>query len=156
MQQNRVKNHLQKIKIAWEMLLYSFSIYDYFKNSEFEYTNLYFVTDNVEDYSQGTSGKNRSTLHDDLKPYADEINLKYSTNIAQLINKIHSNSIEEVIEQGIERELYYKYAADPECPKCKAQMESAYRPSYQGALEWIHQCNACGEVIHTGKELISF
>lgn len=133
-----------------------FSIYDYFKNSGFEYTNLYFVTDNVEDYSQGTSGKKRSTLHDDLKPYADEINLKYSTNIAQLINKIHSNSIEKAIEQGIERELYYKYTSEPECPKCKAQMESAYRPSYQGALEWIHQCNACGEVIHTGKELISF
>ncbi|MDA1612175.1 PIN domain-containing protein [Bacillus cereus] len=133
-----------------------FSIYDHIKRDGNEHKNLYFVTDNIQDYSQGTSGNNRSILHDDLKPYADEINLKYSTNIAQLINKLHGNSIEKAIEQGIERELYYKYTTNPECPRCTEKMDSAYRPSYYDTFEWIHLCKACGEIVHTGREQTTF
>ncbi|EMX0193199.1 DUF4935 domain-containing protein [Bacillus cereus] len=133
-----------------------FTIYEHFKGKlqlNHTYKDIYFVTTNPEDFSQSKTGKDQNFIHEDLKPYADEIGLKYSVNIARTINDIHSNMIEKAIEDGLDEELIYRNAINPECPNCSTQMKSYYAPSTFGFQRWIHECIQCGHLIRTSKEI---
>ncbi|MEH7049897.1 PIN domain-containing protein [Bacillus pseudomycoides] len=133
-----------------------FSIYDYFKQREdHAYKDIYFVTTNPDDFSQSKNGAEQNIIHEHLRPYADEIGLKYSTNIARTINNIHNNMIEKAVEDGIDEDLKYKYAVDPNCPKCTAKMNSFYAPhptAPMGIEAWTHECFKCGHKIYSKRE----
>ncbi|WP_242555208.1 PIN domain-containing protein, partial [Bacillus cereus] len=68
-----------------------FSMYEHFSNkfnnnNQCDYDQIYFVTNDVHDFSEGIDEKKRSILHHDLKELADEINLNYSDDLHTTIN----------------------------------------------------------------------
>lgn len=70
-----------------------FSIYENFSNkirnkNQYNYNQLYFVTNDVHDFSEKTNGEERDVLHPDLKKLADEIDLNYSSDIHATIRRI--------------------------------------------------------------------
>ncbi|MDZ3952341.1 PIN domain-containing protein [Bacillus thuringiensis] len=70
-----------------------FSMYENFSNTfshsnKWDYDQIYFVTNDVHDFSEGIDDEKRSILHHDLKKLADEIDLNYSDNIHSTINVI--------------------------------------------------------------------
>lgn len=72
-----------------------FSMYENFSNkfnnnNQCDYDQIYFVTNDVHDFSEGTDDEKRSILHHDLKELASEIDLKYSNDIHITINVINN------------------------------------------------------------------
>ncbi|MES9783960.1 HAD-IIIC family phosphatase [Bacillus thuringiensis] len=70
-----------------------FSMYENFSNkfnnnNQCDYDQIYFVTNDVHDFSEGTDDEKRPILHHDLQQLADEIDLKYSDDIHTTINVI--------------------------------------------------------------------
>jgi len=70
-----------------------FSMYENFSNTfnnnnQCDYDQIYFVTNDVHDFSEGTDDEKRPILHHDLKELADEIDLKYSDDIHTTIHVI--------------------------------------------------------------------
>lgn len=70
-----------------------FSMYENFSNkfnnnNQCDYDQIYFVTNDVHDFSEGTDDEKRSILHRDLKELADEMDLNYSDDIHTTINVI--------------------------------------------------------------------
>jgi hypothetical protein len=68
-----------------------FSMYEHFSNkfnnnNQCDYDQIYFVTNDVHDFSEGTDDEKRHILHHDLKELADEIDLNYSDDIHTTIN----------------------------------------------------------------------
>ncbi|KIQ85361.1 hypothetical protein RW25_19915 [Bacillus sp. L_1B0_8] len=75
-----------------------FSMYENFSNkfnnnNQCDYDQIYFVTNDVHDFSEGTDDEKRPILHHDLKELADEIDLNYSDDIHTTMNVINNKKI---------------------------------------------------------------
>ncbi|MEI4605759.1 PIN domain-containing protein [Bacillus cereus] len=82
-----------------------FSMYENFSNkfsnnNQCDYDQVYFVTNDVHDFSEGTKEEERPILHHDLKKLADEIDLNYSDNIHTTINFIKNKKKHSMCNMG--------------------------------------------------------
>lgn len=79
-----------------------FSMYENFSNefnnnNQCHYDQIYFVTNDVHDFSEGTDDEKRSILHHHLKELADEMDLNYSDDIHTTINVITNKKTQCVV-----------------------------------------------------------
>ncbi|WP_273836293.1 PIN domain-containing protein [Guptibacillus sedimenti] len=72
-----VKNGGNKVKNEAADAAIFFTVYDYFRQNN-EYDNIYFVTENKKDFSKAD---NPAAIHENLKPYADEVNMKFFNDV---------------------------------------------------------------------------
>jgi PIN domain len=64
-----------------------FSTVDFVKTGHHpdDYQGIYFIANNPDDFSKSKKEDERNQIHSDLKPFADEIQLKYSTNLSEVL-----------------------------------------------------------------------
>lgn len=79
------------------------------------YPSSYFVSSNSNDFS---SKEDKEIIHPDLKPYLDNVQMKYTTNIGMLINQIYDSEIFAEDEIRDIDDAYYDNIVC--CPYCDA------------------------------------
>ena len=138
------KRPFRKNKNSIGDALIMFSAIEHAKENE--YKEVYFISNNTEDFSDD---KNKKEIHSDIKPLFDEANIKYSINLPEVLKNVFRSSIRDEIVQDfnntniIEQKQY--------CPKCSdnVEMYGSWKPSYAG-LTWQYTCPKCRYSIDTG------
>lgn len=141
---NKVKNEAADASIF-------FTLYDHIKNGNLDFENFYFVTDNKKDFSDIS---NPSQIHENLKPYADEVNIIFSNNIKDILNKITENEIKLFnSEETMKNFLHDKFFET--CSKCNEEVHinsDSYQYSEDGkaynTTYWL-KCRNCGHCWNT-------
>ncbi|MCM3169437.1 PIN-like domain-containing protein [Peribacillus frigoritolerans] len=146
---NKVKNEAADASIF-------FTLYDYIKNGSLDFETVYFVTDNKKDFSNIS---NPSQIHENLKLYADEVNMIFSNNIKDVLSKITE---EEYIffdsEETIKNFLHDKFFEI--CSECKEEVHinsDSFKHSHDGrgynTTFWL-KCRNCGHCWDTGDSVV--
>lgn len=106
---------------------------------------LYFITDNVDDFSDVS---NRTLPHPDWADIFND-NIIYSTNIAAVINKIEPESIDKEVEEEIQ-ERSIDVCVDGKNHSFDTDNGFWKNSMYGGGLSWHYRCKKCGITYDTG------
>ncbi|MFA5667938.1 MAG: PIN domain-containing protein [Balneolaceae bacterium] len=125
--------------------LISETFIDYVKQLPDDCDNIYFITDNVDDFSDTS---NKTLPHPDwAKVFQDQVH--YSTNIATVINQIEPDAIDKGIEEGIEERSVYT-CTDGRSHDFETENGFWKNSMYGGGLSWHYRCKKCGVTYDTG------
>ncbi|MGN7942166.1 PIN domain-containing protein, partial [Virgibacillus sp. 6R] len=108
------KNHLKNESADASIF---FTLYDHIKNGTINYEKIYFITDNKKDFSDPS---NPAKIHENLKPFSDEVSLIFSNNLKEILNSLITRD-EGILnlfgsEESMNQFLIDKYFT--KCPKC--------------------------------------
>ncbi|MEK4247507.1 PIN domain-containing protein [Psychrobacillus sp. FSL K6-2684] len=150
------KNGGTKIKNEAADALIYFTIYDHFKIDMFNYTDIYFVSENKKDFSKAN---NPAELHENLQPYAKEINMKFFNSLDRAMLDFNpTNYLVKDFFAGVSIEfLSDTYFED--CPSCgeevhinaDSQIDCGKPPLLQ---TYLLNCK-CGHTWDTGDLVIN-
>lgn len=125
--------------------LISEAFVEFLKSLPADTTEVYFVTDNTEDFSDTT---NKTLPHKDWESnFKDKV--YYSTNIASIINSIEPESITEEIVQEIEDKSNFSCINNSE-HDFDTERGFWRHSQFGGGLSWHHSCKKCGMLWDTG------
>lgn len=117
---NEFSNSSNKVKNESADAAIFFTLYDNIKSNTIKYDNIYFITDNKKDFSDPA---NPAKIHENLKVYADEVNITFSNNIKGLMDSLIDDK--EVIAFFEDDELLSGFLTDKYftiCSKCKGEV----------------------------------
>lgn len=120
---------------------------EFINDSPADMEGLYFITDNVSDFSDVN---NKNLPHPDWAELFIEDLIFYSINIASVINSIHPNSIEQEIEDEIQ-ERSTAICIDGNHHKFDSTAGFWQNSKYGGGLSWHYRCEKCGITYDTGE-----
>ncbi|MCM3167933.1 PIN-like domain-containing protein [Peribacillus frigoritolerans] len=145
---NKVKNEAADASIF-------FTLYDHKKNGRLDYETFYFVTDNKKDFSDIS---NPSKIHENLKPYADEVNMIFSNNIKDVLSKVTEHELKFFdSEENMKDFLHDKFFVT--CSGCEEEVHinsDSFQHSHDGkgynTTYWL-KCRNCGHSWDTGDKV---
>lgn len=120
---------------------------EFINDSPADMTRLYFITDNVNDFSDVN---NKNLPHPDWEDLFVDGLVYYSVNIASVINEIHPDSIDQEIEEKIQ-ERSAAACVDGNSHKFDTTKGFWQNSRYGGGLSWHYRCEKCGITYDTGE-----
>ncbi|MGE6369961.1 PIN domain-containing protein [Planococcus kocurii] len=148
---NDEKNGGTKIKNETADALIFFTVYENFKKGTSNHSNVYFVSENKKDFSKAN---NPAVLHENLQPYASEINMKFFNSLDRAMTDFNPNNnyVEFGFSNGVKGFLTDSYFVD--CPSCRGEVhinaDSEIDTSKQAPLQtYLLKCR-CGHTWDTG------
>jgi rubrerythrin len=125
--------------------LISESFIEFTKQLPADCDKVYFITDNVDDFSDVS---NKTLPHPD---WADNFNddIIYSINIAAVINTVEPESIEKEVEEEIQ-ERSTDVCVDGKNHSFDTENGFWKNSMYGGGLSWHYRCKKCGITYDTG------
>ncbi|MFP5111391.1 PIN domain-containing protein [Bacillaceae bacterium C204] len=152
------KNGVPKVKNEAADASIFFTLYSFLKKSAVEYNNVYFITENKKDFSRPD---NPAELHDNLKPFADEVGLKFSNNLNRALLEINPKDyLVKDLFSGIEDEfLSDRYFTN--CSVCGGEVHINAEAEINYSLPphrqtYILKCQQCGHSWDTGDLVNDF
>lgn len=125
--------------------LISESFVEFSKQLPDDCDKLYFITDNVDDFSNIS---NKTLPHPDWADTFDD-NIIYSINIAAVINEIEPESIDKEVEEEIQ-ERSTDVCVDGKNHNFDTENGFWKNSMYGGGLSWHYRCKKCGITYDTG------
>lgn len=96
-----------------------FTAYEFMKKQQNDLEKIYFVSLNKKDFCKRG---NDSVLHDNLQPYADEVDMLYGNSLERLIEEIFPNRPKFNNYQMDDTEVYLTDSFFITCPECAGEI----------------------------------